>query len=177
MSHRLPVPSGRRTSVLVALPLLFFLNQCQKKDESPPPPKAQAPAAASTTAPGTSTCCQVSLATGLKDGSGRLIVAFPDSAEPKGTRVAALKEGKEMESGHGSRSWELPPGTYEVTISERTIVNLAVQAGQETHVKVGVLHVNATGNTRVELLDPVGGKIFASKPYIGTIDHGSLCAL
>ena len=162
MWHRLPFQSGRRTSVLVALPLLFFLTHCQKKDESLPPPKVQAPPATSPVAPVTSTCCQFSPATGLKDGMGRLVVAFPQSEDPKGSRVAVLKEGKEMESGHGSRSWELPSGTYEVSVSERTIVNVAVLAGQETHVKVGVLHVNATGNTRVELLDPAGGKVFAS---------------
>jgi hypothetical protein len=160
MSHRRQFPPKSPILPIALAILLLSLLHCQKKDETPPPPKAQAPAAASAVAP-VSTCCQFTPAPGMKEGSGRLVVAFPETADTKASRVAVLNEGREMESGHGSRSWELSAGTYEVNVSGRTVPNVAVLAGQETHVKVGVLHVNATGNTLVELVDP-SGKIFAS---------------
>jgi hypothetical protein len=93
---------------------------------------------------------------------GRIVVAFPDGAAPTGTRVAVLKDGKEIKSGHGNANWELPSGTYEVTISDKSLLGVAVQAGQETQVKVGVLHVNADQQTRIELIDPASGKVLAS---------------
>jgi hypothetical protein len=93
---------------------------------------------------------------------GRLLVPFPDGAAPKETRVAVLKDGTEVQAGHGSQSWELPSGTYDVTISDKALSGIALQAGHETRVKVGVLHVNATENTRIELLDPTTGKVLAS---------------
>jgi hypothetical protein len=93
---------------------------------------------------------------------GRVIIAFPEGSAPSATGVAVLKDGKDVQAGHGSQRWEIPSGTYEVSISNKSLSAVTVQAGQETNVKVGVLHVNALPQTRVELLDQVGGKVFAS---------------
>lgn len=145
----------RHLALVVLLPAVAFLSQCKKQDETPPAPKAAQK-------PASSDCCQLAPATGLKEGIGRLAVAFPDSAVPKDTRIAVRKDGKEVQAGYGSQSWELPSGTYDVTISDRLLPGVAVQASQETKVKVGVLHVNADQQTRIELLDPSSGKVLAS---------------
>lgn len=162
MWHRLPSPSDRSLRPYFALAILsLFLTHCQKNDETPPPSNVQAPAAASSIGQGASACCELAPATGLEDGMGRVTVAFPSSAEPKQTRVAVLSDGKEVQAGHGNQAWVLPPGTYEVTISDQSLRGVTVQAGHETKVKVGVLHVNAAQNTHVELMDPTTGKVIA----------------
>ncbi|MBH0204289.1 MAG: hypothetical protein HP498_00395, partial [Nitrospira sp.] len=152
MLSELRVSVGRCPPVLVLLPLLFFLTHCQKKDESPPPPKAAQ-------AHPSSNCCRLTATTGLKEGVGRFVVAFPNGAEPKDTRVDVLTDGKVVHSGYGNQSRELPPGTYDVTISTKPLSGVIVQAGYETQVKVGVLHINATQDTRVDLLDGTSGKV------------------
>lgn len=162
MLHRLPVPSGKSFRLSLGLLLLFSLTHCQKKDETPPPPKVQPPATESSAAHETSMCCRLAPATDLKEGMGRVIIAFPEGHVPSATRVAVLKDGKEMQAGHGSQRWEIPSGTYAVSISNKSLSAVTVQAGQETNVKVGVLHVNALPQTRIELLDQAGGKVFTS---------------
>jgi len=154
MAHRLLFPCGRSLLLPVALlALLFTFAHCQKQDDDTPPPKAS---------PAAPDCCALFPATGLKEGLGRLVVAFPEGAVPKETRVAALKEGKEATSGHGSQQWELAAGSYDITISDKSLAGVAVQAGQETRVKVGVLHINADQRTRIELIDPANGKVLVS---------------
>jgi hypothetical protein len=87
-------------------------------------------------------------------------VTFPAAAMPKGTRVAVLKNGKEVQGGYGSQNWELLSGTYEVSISGKTISNVTVKAGHDTNVKVGVLRISADTATRTAVLDE--GKEIAS---------------
>jgi hypothetical protein len=98
-------------------------------------------------------CCAVIPNATLKGRLGRLVVAFPAAAVPTGTRVAVLKDGKEIQAGHGSQRWELLSGTYEVTISGKKVSNVTVQAGHDTNVKVGVLRISASQNTRGAVLD------------------------
>jgi hypothetical protein len=91
---------------------------------------------------------------------GRLVVAFPAGAVPQPTRVAVLKDEKEVQAGFGSQSWELLSGTYDVTVSGKRVTNVAVKAGHDTNVKVGVLRISAGSGTRAAVLD--SGKEIAS---------------
>lgn len=153
MAHRFPFPSGRHVLLHITLAsLLMFSSHCKQQDNTPPPPKAAQ-------AHPSSNCCRLTATTGLKEGVGRFVVAFPNGAEPKDTRVDVLTDGKVVHSGYGNQSRELPPGTYDVTISTKPLSGVIVQAGYETQVKVGVLHINANQDTRVDLLDGPSGKI------------------
>lgn len=100
-----------------------------------------------------SSCCHLLPNTALKGRFGRLVVAFPAGAVPTGTRIAVLKDGKEVQAGHGSQSWELLSGTYEVIVSGKRVSNVTVKAGHDTNVKVGVLRISAAKETRTAVLD------------------------
>jgi len=100
-----------------------------------------------------SPCCNVVLNPALKGRLGRVVVAFPPGAVPTGTRVTVLNNGKELLSGHGNQSWELLPGTYEVTVSGKRLSNVTVQPGHDTTVKVGVLRVSVGKGIRAAILD------------------------
>ena len=67
--------------------------------------------------------------------------------------MLVLKDGKQLQAGYGNRSWELPPGSYDVSISGKVVSNATVQAGADTNVRVGVLHVTASSATRSEIMD------------------------
>lgn len=94
----------------------------------------------------------------IKGRLGRVVVAFPDEAVPKSTRIDVLKDGKVVQSGHGNKTWDLLSGTYEVKISGKQVPNVTVKAGHDTTVKVGVLRVSAGKDTRVDVLD-AGNKL------------------
>jgi hypothetical protein len=102
---------------------------------------------------GAEPCCSVVANAALKGRLGRVVVAFPDGAVPKNTRVDVLKDGKVLQSGYGSQHWELLSGTYEVSISGKRVSNVTVKAGHDTTVKVGILRVSAGKDTRVDVLD------------------------
>jgi hypothetical protein len=106
-----------------------------------------------------SSCCDLVANAALKGRFGRLVVTFPAAAVPTGTRVAVLKDGKEVQAGHGSQSWQLLSGTYEVKIAGKTVSNVSVKAGHDTNVKVGVLRVSVGKGIRAAVLD--GGKEIA----------------
>lgn len=77
MAHRFPFPSGRHVLLHITLvSLLIFSSHCKQQDDTPPPPKA---ARAHTSA----NCCRLTATTGLKEGVGRFVVAFPNGAVPK----------------------------------------------------------------------------------------------
>jgi hypothetical protein len=98
-------------------------------------------------------CCTVTPNPSQKGRLARLVVAFPMGATPKGTRVAVLKDGKELRSGYGNQQWELLSGIYEVVISGKHVPNGPLKAGHDTNVKVGVLKISAAKETRIEILD------------------------
>jgi hypothetical protein len=104
-------------------------------------------------------CCLLLPNAALKGRFGRLVVAFPAPAVPKGTRVAVFKAGKEVQAGYGNQSWELLSGVYEVKISDKTVSNVTIKAGHDTNVKVGVLRISASKQTRAAVLE--GGKEIA----------------
>ena len=86
---------------------------------------------------------------------GRLIVKFPDGANPGNTRVDVYRPGEQVSlaGGYGSQILDLIPGTYEVEVSRKRIIAVTVQPAHDTRVRVGVLRVIAGSNTRVDLLD------------------------
>jgi|CXWL01.1.fsa_nt_gi hypothetical protein len=162
----------RRFICLISLTL--FLSHCQKKDETPPPPKAEAPPAESPvpepfSAPSTVgqvgqarlDCCGITPAAGLKEGMGRIVVNYPGDAKPLEARVDIYKPGdsKALNGGYGNQTIELLPGTYDIVINGQRVTGVSVQAGHETHVNVGVLHVYADKKTRIDLLDPGSGTV------------------
>ena len=102
---------------------------------------------------GENVCCTVVANVALKGRLGRVVVAFPNGAVPKNTRVDVMKDGKVVQSGHGNQAWELLSGTYEVKISGKPVPNVTVKAGHDTTVKVGVLRVSAGKDTKVDVLD------------------------
>ncbi len=104
-------------------------------------------------------CCNVVANSALKGRFGRLLVTFPAAAVPTATRIAVLKDGKEVQADYGSHSWELLSGTYDVTISGKRIPNVTVKAGHDTNVKVGVLRITAAKNMRAAVLE--GGQEIA----------------
>jgi hypothetical protein len=90
---------------------------------------------------------------------GRLVVMFPAAAEPTGARTAVLKNGTEIQADYGNHTFELPSGTYDVSISGKTVHAVTVPAGGETSMKVGVLRVAGESNRRVSVRE--GGQEIA----------------
>jgi len=131
---------------------------CEKKgatvpNESGPTGAAKLPPVQKPTIYGQEPCCSVVANAALKGRLGRVVVAFPDGAVPKSTRVDVLKDGKVLQSGYGNKSWGLLSGTYEVSISGKQVPNVTVKAGHDTMVKVGVLRVSAAKGSSVDVLD------------------------
>ena len=114
----------------------------------------------SPSAPATADCCWLVSNPALRGHLGRLVVAFPGGAD--GTKVALVKDGHEVQSGYGSQTWELLPGSYDVSVSGKTLGNASVQMQYDTHVLVGVLHVIASSQTHWEVRDRDGSAVIAS---------------
>ena len=98
-------------------------------------------------------CCAVAPNPTLVGRLGRLVVSFPPAAVPTGTQVAVVKDGKDLQTGYGNQAWELLPGTYDLKVSGKTVTNVTVQARSDTTVRVGVLRVSASSQTRWEVVD------------------------
>ncbi len=104
------------------------------------------------------------LATGCADGPpqgppGRLVVAYPADAVPTGARSAVLWNGTEIQADYGNHTFELPSGVYDVDISGKIVHNVAVPAGGETSMNVGVLRVTGESSRRVSVRE--GGQEIA----------------
>ncbi len=172
MSHRFPFPSERMVFLHVALVVLLgSLLHCKQKEESPPPPKAsETPSsvpqptplpesAAKTLAPaqgeGSTDCCEIVANPELKGRMGRLIVQFPEGGKAGNTRVDIFHpvEQKALAGGFGNQTVTLMPGIYDVDISKKRLPSVPVKTGHDTRVKVGLLHVSAGKDTRIDILD------------------------
>ena len=157
-------------TVLLQIALAVLLGSstgCQKKDESPPPPKvavAPTPPPEKAAVPGMLTavqgegsadCCEIVINSDLKGRMGRLIVQFPKEADAGQTRVDVFHpvEQKALKGGYGNQMIELLPGLYDVDISKKRLVRVPVKSGHDTRVKVGLLHVSAGKDTRIDILD------------------------
>lgn len=146
-------------TLLLLISLLLCLPQCKPKDPSPPIPKAAvAPQSAATT------CCDTVAQTGLKDGMGRIIVTYPPTNGRLDARLDVYRPGETVPvtGGYGNQAIVLPPAHYDISVTGRRITGVAVQAGRDTRFKVGVLHLNAHKNTRIDLSDPDTTKVITS---------------
>ena len=104
---------------------------------------------------GAQPCCSVVANAALKGRLGRLTVPYPGDAKKIEARTDVYRSGnsKSIAGGYGSQMIELLPGTYDVVINGKRVSDVTIKSGHETNVKVGVLHVNAGKDTRVDILD------------------------
>lgn len=116
---------------------------------------AKLPAVKLPTIHGAEPCCSVVANAALKGRLGRLTVAYPGNAKNIEARTDVYKAGnsKSIAGGYGNQAIELLPGTYDVVINGKRVTDVTVKSGHETQVKVGVLHVHAAKDTRVDILD------------------------
>jgi hypothetical protein len=149
------VPAGAKTG-----PISVNLTPSQQVFTVTAPPVVGPGRQVTTTLAAASACCTVAPNPALVGRLGKLVVAFPQAAVPNGTKVAVVKDGRELQTGYGSQSWELLPGSYDLSVSGKTITNVSVQARSDTTVRVGVLRVSAGSQTQWEVVD--GGKTIAS---------------
>lgn len=173
--------SRARVVALLMLLLLVGLSwSCRRKEDKPapraatpavstspaPPPASTVPTAsapvgvvtappAPAAGPGSSECCAIVADPERKGRLGRLVVKFPEGANPGNTRVDVYRPGEHtsLAGGYGGQMLDLMPGTYDVEISKKRILGVTVQPAHDTHLRVGVLRVTALANTRVDLLD------------------------
>ncbi len=85
---------------------------------------------------------------------GRVVVAYPEGVAAR-IDVFRVGETQSVASGYGDQAYDLFPGTYDVSISGKRVAGVTVRSGQDTQIKVGVLRVNASDGTRIDLIDPV----------------------
>jgi len=154
------VPPGAKTGVItdysVPSPQVFTVMA----PAAVGPTGARAATLSPALTPATSGCCAVVPNPALVGRLGRLVVSFPPAAVPSNTSLAVIKDGKELQSGYGSQTWELLPGNYDLSVSGKTINSVAVQARADTNVRVGVLRISAGSQTHWEVLD--GGTAIAN---------------
>jgi hypothetical protein len=84
---------------------------------------------------------------------GRVVVAFPEKVSAH-VQVFRPGEPQSVADGYGDRAFDLFPGTYDVAISGKRVAGVTVRSASDTQIKVGVLRVNASGGTQVEVTDP-----------------------
>jgi len=105
-------------------------------------------------------CCELTPNAALPQGSGGIFVSYPgDGAESTRLEVYAVGAASEaLGGGYGDARVELPPGAYDVIVGGRRLTGVPVQAGHDTRVRTGVLHVYAGADTRIDLLDDARGE-------------------
>jgi len=105
--------------------------------------------------PGSTSCCDIVANPDLKGRLGRLVVNFPEGANPGSTRIDVFKFGepKALNGGYGGQIFDLLPGIYEVEISKKRLAGVSIQSAHDTRVKVGVLKVYTGGSTRIDVVD------------------------
>lgn len=114
-----------------------------------------------TTAPGSgrpgtvagSGCCDIAPNPAMRGRLGRIVVAYPEEVS---SRIDVFRPGEtqSVAGGYGDSAFDLFPGTYDVTIAGKRIAGVTVRSGNDTRIRVGVLRVNASDGTHVELADP-----------------------
>lgn len=108
-----------------------------------------------------SACCTVIPNPEMRGRLGRLVVTYPEGTDAN-ARIGVLKGTEEVASAYGNKAFDLFPGSYSVVISGKRVDNVTIQSGHDTNVKVGVLRVTASGNTRIGVLDKDGKTEIAS---------------
>jgi hypothetical protein len=121
-------------------------------------PRGGAPAGPTVDRQGSgSACCDIVPNPDMRGRLGRVVVAYPEKVSAR-IDVFRAGETQSVGGGYGDAAFDLFPGTYEVTISGKRITGVTVRSGNDTKIKVGVLHVTASDSTRVDLIDRADGK-------------------
>ncbi|HEY9181646.1 MAG TPA: hypothetical protein VIQ99_00515, partial [Gammaproteobacteria bacterium] len=120
-----------------------------------------APTVSRTGAAGGSQCCDIVPNAAMRGRLGRVVVAYPEKVS---ARIDVFRPGetRAVASGYGDAAFDLFPGTYDVTISGKRVTGVTVRSGNDTKIRVGVLHVTASTGTRVDLVDPADGRSLTS---------------
>ncbi len=92
---------------------------------------------------------------------GRLVVAYPEDVAAR-IDVFRAGETRALASAYGDQAFDLFPGTYDVSISGKRVAGVTVGSGHDTQIEVGVLRVNVSDGTRIDLIDPVSNAPVAS---------------
>jgi hypothetical protein len=141
--------STRRFALTVlALAAALASSHCQRD--------ADVPAAAAD-------CCEVTPNAALSAGMGRIVASYPgDGAAATRLDVYAAGTSEALGSDYGNAALELAPGTYDATVGGRRVASIGVQAGHDTRIRIGVLHVRASDGTRIDLVEPASSEKLAS---------------
>jgi hypothetical protein len=144
--------SPRRLALsILALAGALATTHCQRN--------ADAPAATADAG-----CCEVTPNSALGAGMGRIVVSYPGGDGAGSTRLDVFTAGasKAIASKYGDASLELMPGSYDAAVGGRRITGVSVQAGHDTRIRAGVLHVHASDATRVDLVEPAADEKVAT---------------
>ena len=120
-------------------------------------PAARAQPGAPTNAAAGDACCNV-VANAALHRLGRVVVTYPANGVDARLVVYRAGQTKSIADGYGNKAIDLIPGTYDLEISGKRIAGVQVQAGHDTQVKVGALHVQAGKGTRIEIVEPGSDK-------------------
>lgn len=145
-------PPRRLALSVLALSAALGVAHCQRG--------ADAPAGTADTG-----CCEVTPNSAPAAGVGRIVVGYPSEGGADATRLEVFAAGdasKALHSQYGGAALELAPGTYDATVGGRRVAGVRVQAGHDTRIRTGVLHVHASDATRVDLIEPASGENVAS---------------
>jgi len=145
--------SQRSTRLALAFAAALASAHCGRTDNAPP-------AAGAESDEGLAACCVLTPAADLPEGMGRIVVSYPDDGG-SATRLdvyAAGDTSRALGGGYGDSQIELEPGTYEATIGGKRVADVDVQAGHDTRIRSGVLHVYASDATRIDFLEPGSGQ-------------------
>jgi hypothetical protein len=109
--------------------------------------------------------------TDLKGRLGRLVVEFPQGDDIK-ARIEAFQAGdnKSLRTEYGNIAAEMTAGSYDLNIGGAMVTNVPIKSGHDTRVHVGLLRLNATGNTRFEIFVPGADKSIGT--HYGQTDVG-----
>jgi hypothetical protein len=88
----------------------------------------------------------------LKGRLGRIVLEFPAAVKLQ-ARTDIFESGtdKRIRTEYGSTAIEMPPGSYDLLVGGSKVPGVRVEPRTDTRVHVGVLRLNATGNTRFDL--------------------------
>ncbi|MGH8018099.1 MAG: hypothetical protein ACREIA_07385 [Opitutaceae bacterium] len=107
----------------------------------------------------------------LKGRLGRLVVEFPPADNPQ-ERTELFKAGESagLRTEFGNVAIEVTPGLYDINITGALVTGVQIESKRDTRMHVGVLRLNATGDTRFELFEAGGTRSLGT--YFGQKDVG-----
>ena len=132
----------------LAIGAALLSSHCQRDVDTP----------ADTAAAG---CCELTPNAALPERKGRLVVSYPGDGAAGSTRLEVYAAGDTQEplaGEYGNAALELPPGRYDVIVGGRRVAGVGVQAGHDTRIRAGALHVYAGDGTRIDLRDDTSGE-------------------